>query len=107
MTAHGGIRLLESIQSVALIVFIRDLPMKVLGAQYSVLCFVFAGVDVVLVVGVAQVISFAAWRYRTSQNYTKCSVDRVRQGLDREGICIQVKSVQLRIGYALMAVWLY
>ena len=77
--------------------------MKVLGAQYSVLCFVFSGVDIVLVVGIAQVISFAAWRYRTSQNYTKCSVDCVREALDRGCIGIQVKRVQLRIRYVLMA----
>ena len=71
------------------------------------LCFVFSGVDIVLVVGIAQVISFAAWRYRTSQNYTKCSVDRVREALDRGCICIQVKRVQLRICYVLMEVLLY
>ena len=71
------------------------------------LCFVFAGVDVVLVVVSARVICVAARRYRTSQNYTKCSVDRVRQALDRGGICIPVKRVQLRIRYVLMAVLLY
>ena len=50
MTAHGGSRLLKTIQSVALIVFSWGLAMKVLGAQSSVLCFIFAGVDVDLVV---------------------------------------------------------
>ena len=32
LTAHGGIRLVMLVQSVALIVFSRDLAMKVLGA---------------------------------------------------------------------------
>ena len=44
LTAHGGIRLVMLVQSVALIVFSRDLAMKVLGAQYRVLCVVFSGV---------------------------------------------------------------
>ena len=81
--------------------------MKVLGAQYSVLCFVFAGVDVVLVVVNARVIGMDAQRYRTSQNYPKCSVDHFRQGLDRGCIGIQVMRARLRIRYVLMAVWLY
>ena len=81
--------------------------MKVLGAQYSVLCFVFAGVGVVLVLVNARVIGIAARRYRASQYYTKCSVDRVWQALDRGCIFIQVKRVQLRSRYVLMAVWLY
>ena len=68
---------------------------------------VFSGVDVVLVVVNARVIGMAEWRYRTSQNYPKCSVDRFRQGLDRGGICIQVKRARLRIRYVLLAVWLY
>ena len=81
--------------------------MKVLGAQSSVLCVVCSGVDVVLVLVNARVIGITARRYRTSQNYTKCSVDRVRQGLDRGCIGIQVKRARLRIRYVLMAVWLY
>ena len=81
--------------------------MKVLGAQYSVLCFVFAGVDVVLVLVNARVIGMDAQRYTTSQNYTKGRVDRARQALDRGCICIQVKRARLRIRYVLMAVWLY
>ena len=71
------------------------------------LCFVFAGVDVVLVVGNARVIGMDAQRYRTSQNYTKCSGDRARQALNRGCIGIQVMRARLRIRYVLMAVWLY
>ena len=81
--------------------------MKVLGAQYSVLFFVCSGIDVVLVVVNARVIGTPARRYQNSQNYTKCSVDRVRQGLDRADIGIQVKRARLRIRYVLMVVCLY
>ena len=52
---------------------------------------VFSGVDVVVVVGNARVIGMAARRYRTTQNYKKCSIDRVRYGLDCEGICGPIK----------------
>ena len=81
--------------------------MKVLGAQYSVLCFVFSGVDVVLVLVNARVIGMDAQRYTTSQNYTKCSGDRAQQALDRADIGIQVKRARLRISYVFMPVWLY
>ena len=107
LTAHGGRRLLESIQSVALIVFSRVLRYEGLGAQYSVLCFVFAGVDVVLVVVNTRVIGMDAQRYTTSQNYPKCNVDRARQAFNRGCIGIQVKRARLRISYVLMPVWLY
>ena len=42
LTANVDLGLLKSIQSVALIVFGRDLAMKVLVTQSSVLSFVFA-----------------------------------------------------------------
>ena len=80
--------------------------MNVLGAQSSVLCVVFSGVDIVLVVGIAQVISFAAWRYRTFQIYPKCSIDRLRQGLGYEGIGGPIKRAQLRFRYVLTPFWL-
>ena len=66
------------------------------GAQSSVLRVVFAGVDVVVVVVSGRVISMAARRYRTSQNYKKRSVDRVRQGLGCEGIGGLIKRAMLR-----------
>ena len=81
--------------------------MKKLGAQYSGLTFVFLVVDVFLVLLTARLIVLAAWRYRTSQNYPKCSVDRDRQGLYRGKIGIQVKRARLRIRYVLMAVCPY
>ena len=70
------------------------------------LCFVFSSVDIVLVVGIAQVISFAAWRYRTSQNYTKCNVYRVRQGLGYDSIKGPIKSALRRFRHELMSFWL-
>ena len=61
---------------------------------------VFAGVDVVVVVVNARVLGMAARRYRTSQNYKKRSVDRVRQGLGCEGIGGPIKRALLRFfGY--------
>ena len=95
------------VQSVALIVFSTGLGYEGVGGPIKRALRRFSGVDVVLVVVSGRVIGMAACRYRTSQNYTKCSVDRVRQALDRGCICIQVKRARLRIRYVLMAVWLY
>ena len=55
--------------------FGRDLAMKVLVAQSSVLGFVSLRVEAVLVDGIARVLCMATWWYRTSQIYPKCSVD--------------------------------
>ena len=66
------------------------------------LCAVFSGVDVVFVVVNERIICVAAWRYRTSQNYTKCNVYRVRQGLGYDSIKGPIKRALRRFRHELM-----
>ena len=75
MTANDCLQLLKSIQSVAVIVFGRDLDMKVLGPNQACSASFSLRVDADLVDGIARVLCMATWRYRTSPIYPKCSVD--------------------------------
>ena len=63
LTANDGLGLLKSIQSVALIVFGRDLDMKVLGPNQACSASFSLRVDAVLVVVIERVVWMAAGLY--------------------------------------------